>query len=100
MLLSMVIISFFQSGQMVAKIGRHIAKITSGKMTIPAIFALDPAGPGFGFNGNHYDGMEPIQSSDADYVQVIHTSGGMLGMEYRCGNVGEYTYKSYGFSYE
>jgi hypothetical protein len=73
---------------MVAKIGRHLSKLTSGKMTISALYALDPAGPGFGFDGIHVEGMEPITSSDADYVQVIHTCGGVLGMEYRCGTVG------------
>lgn len=34
-------------GQMVAKIGRHLKKLTDGRVTIPALYALDPAGMKF-----------------------------------------------------
>lgn len=31
-------------GQMVGKVGRQLQKITSGRLVIPRIYALDPAG--------------------------------------------------------
>jgi hypothetical protein len=52
---------------MVAKIGRHLKQISNGRMSIPALYALDPAGPGFA--DEHFEGMEPINKNDADYVQ-------------------------------
>lgn len=77
---------FHLSGQMVAKVGRHVRELSSDKYQISNIFALDPAGPGF--EDQPFNGMEPISSTDADYVQVIHTNGGNLGMQYRCGTIG------------
>lgn len=34
--------------------------------------------------------MEPISRNDGDYVQIIHTCGGQLGMQFRIGTVDFY----------
>lgn len=72
---------------MVGKIGRHLRKLSGDKYRVSTIFALDPAGPGF--EERAMADMEPISLSDADYVQIIHTNGGMLGMQFRCGTIGK-----------
>lgn len=71
---------------MVGKIGRHVKKLSVNRYQVSTIFALDPAGPYFA--DQHINGMDPISFTDADYVQVIHTNGGVLGMQYRCGGIG------------
>lgn len=73
---------------MVGKIGRHLKKISEGKLVIPRIYALDPAGPGF--EDHNIDGFEPICRTDAKYVQIIHTCGGKLGMIHRVGHIDFY----------
>lgn len=73
---------------MAGKIGRHIQKISNGLVKIPRIYALDPAGPGF--EDHPSIGFEPIKRTDADYVQIIHTNGGQLGMQQRTGTVDFY----------
>lgn len=45
---------------------------------------------GPGFEDRFIDGMEPISKADADYVQIIHTCGGQLGMQNRAGHVDFY----------
>jgi len=75
-------------GQMVGKIGRHLRKITNGKLSVPRIIALDPAGPGF--EDHHIDGFEPITRTDGDYIQIIHTCAGKLGMQRRVGDIDFY----------
>lgn len=72
------------SGQMVGKISRQLKKITSGKLIIPRIFALDPVAPGF--ENHHIEGFESISKTDGKYVQIIHTSAGELGMQRSAGN--------------
>lgn len=77
---------------MAGKIGRHIKKISGGTYRISKIFALDPAAPGFEKTDHstidHLEGFSPIKASDADYVQVIHTDSGTLGMQFRVGTIG------------
>ncbi|XP_058058545.1 pancreatic lipase-related protein 3-like [Anopheles bellator] len=60
-------------------LGAHLAglsgkRLTSGKAG--AIFGLDPAGPLF----SSADPSARLASTDADYVEVIHTNGGALGL--------------------
>jgi Lipase len=74
------------SGQMVGKIGRHVKKLSGGVYSISSIFALDPAGPGF--ERDHLNDFEALSSTDANYVQVIHTDAGTLGMQFRSGTIG------------
>ena len=69
---------------MVGKIGRQLKKISSGRLVIPRIFALDPTGPGF--EDYNYHDFEPIMKTDGKYVQIIHTCGGQLGMLHRVGS--------------
>lgn len=45
--------------------------------TIGAIFALDPAGPGFESNKT----ATRLQPDDAEYVECIHTNGETLGLK-------------------
>lgn len=75
-------------GQVVGKIGRQLRKITNDKMVIQKITALDPAGPGF--EDRSIDGFEPITRTDGQYVQIIHTCGGQLGMQHRVGHIDFY----------
>lgn len=69
-------------------LGAHIAGI-AGKQVykrtgqlLSRITALDPAGPCF--SNIHVDGK--LVKSDANYVDVIHTNGGMLGLKESMGN--------------
>lgn len=43
---------------MVGKIGRHLQKITNGKMILPRIYALDPAGNKFQMKIKLFSNME------------------------------------------
>lgn len=45
---------------------------------------------GPGFEDSPIEGMEAIHSTDAKYVQVIHTCGGKLGMLHRVGKIDFY----------
>lgn len=94
------------SGQIVGKIGRTVTKMTNGKMVIPKIFALDPSGKKFlnilcflfpifnfpapNFEFNPVNGFEAISKTDATYVQIIHTNGGILGMQMQAGTADFY----------
>ena len=69
-------------------LGAHIAGI-AGKQVykrtgqlLSRITALDPAGPCF--SNIHVDGK--LVKNDANYVDVIHTNGGMLGLKESMGN--------------
>uniref|UniRef100_A0A182QA29 Lipase domain-containing protein n=1 Tax=Anopheles farauti TaxID=69004 RepID=A0A182QA29_9DIPT len=60
-------------------LGAHLAglsgkRVTSGR--VGAILGLDPAGPLFSSN----EPRTRLASTDAQYVEVIHTNGGTLGM--------------------
>ncbi|XP_035775173.1 lipase member H-like [Anopheles albimanus] len=60
-------------------LGAHLAGLTGKRMAsgkVGSIVGLDPAGPLF-FSG---DPTGRLASTDADYVEVIHTNGGILGM--------------------
>ena len=46
---------------------------------IPKIFALDPTTSHF--ESNIYKGFESLSRTDAEYVQVIHTNAGILGLQ-------------------
>ena len=73
--------------QCVGLVGRTVKKISNGQYVIPKIFALDPAGPGFEFNTIvGVSGFNSITKDDGEYVQVIHTNGGRLGVEKRVGH--------------
>lgn len=61
-------------------LGGHTAGI-AGKRTsrgrLAAVVAMDPANPGFDANRPG----DRVAATDANYVEVIHTNGGMLGMD-------------------
>ncbi|XP_045774010.1 phospholipase A1 VesT1.02-like isoform X1 [Maniola jurtina] len=64
-------------------LGAHIAGIAGKKVkertgkSIARITGLDPAGPCF----SNIDTGARLDASDAEYVDVIHTNGGMLGLK-------------------
>ncbi|XP_049532269.1 phospholipase A1-like [Anopheles darlingi] len=60
-------------------LGAHLAGLTGKRMVsgkVGSIIGLDPAGPLFSSG----DPAGRLASTDADYVEVIHTNGGILGM--------------------
>jgi len=63
-------------------LGGHVAGVTGSTLTnltglkVPRISAYDPAGPLFA----NADDAVRIDPTDADFVDVIHTNGGLLGM--------------------
>lgn len=73
---------------MVGKIGRSLQAVSEKKFTVPRIYALDPAAPGF--ESRWIDGMEPIGRTDGDYVHIIHTCAGQLGLQFRVGHAGKF----------
>ncbi|XP_063708701.1 lipase member H-like [Culicoides brevitarsis] len=59
-------------------LGAHLAGIVGKNMKsgkIPVIYGLDPAGPLFSI----HDPDKRLDKNDAEYVEVIHTDGGMQG---------------------
>ncbi|XP_046617079.1 pancreatic lipase-related protein 3-like isoform X2 [Neodiprion virginianus] len=52
--------------------------------TLPRIVGLEPAGPFF------YTVLERLKPSDAEFVEVIHTDAGVLGMDLEVGHVDFY----------
>lgn len=62
-------------------LGAHISGIAGKQLQSPGkigvIIGLDPAGPLFPFNNIH----KRLADTDADYVQVIHTDAGYLGIK-------------------
>lgn len=70
---------------MIGKIARTLKEISSNKLEIPRIVALDPASPGF--ESSNMKGFDPISKTDATYVQIIHTCIGKLGMQGRAGHI-------------
>ena len=65
-------------GQLIARIGYYL----NGK--IGFIIALDPAYPSFPYEPDNL--AERLDSSDAEFVQVIHTNSGFLGYPYSIGD--------------
>ncbi|XP_067635230.1 vitellogenin-2-like [Eurosta solidaginis] len=59
--------------QIVGEIARHFTKLTGEK--IPRVTGFDPAGPCF----NYEQQSTTLSSSDADYVDIIHTNPGIAG---------------------
>uniref|UniRef100_A0A182Y8X3 Lipase domain-containing protein n=1 Tax=Anopheles stephensi TaxID=30069 RepID=A0A182Y8X3_ANOST len=60
-------------------LGAHLAGLSGKRVTtgrVGAIVGLDPAGPLF----SSRDSTTRLDSTDAQYVEVIHTNGGTLGM--------------------
>lgn len=64
-------------------IGRNIQSMTSQQLILPRISALDPAGP------LYYPevGTTHLRSTDALFVDVIHTDAGFLGSPETTGTV-------------
>lgn len=75
-------------------VGRELKALTIQKFSVPRIFALDPdrnfdethftlflihSIPGEGYEGP-VKIAEPVSRFDGDYVQIIHSNGGELGM--------------------
>ncbi|CAO1342054.1 unnamed protein product [Diamesa hyperborea] len=59
-------------------LGGHAVGIAAKRLTrgvAEAVFSLDPAGPLFSINSPD----TRVASTDANYVEVIHTNGGVLG---------------------
>ena len=75
-------------GQMIGKIGRTIISITAGTTSLPRLTALDPSGPGF--YAPVIANEKAISSSDATFVDVIHTDAFNLGTIFKCGHVDFY----------
>lgn len=70
-------------------LGSHIAGIAAKRIQsgrIPIIVALDPAYPLF--SKSEHD--KRLARTDADYVQVIHTSIGQLSIPYPIGHADFY----------
>ncbi|XP_044256955.1 phospholipase A1-like [Tribolium madens] len=69
-------------------LGAHIAGNAGSVIKSPVgqIIGLDPAGPGFSLN----ETGDRLDSSDGQYVQVIHTHGRLLGFSFSSGHVDYY----------
>ncbi|XP_037903872.1 lipase member H-B-like isoform X2 [Hermetia illucens] len=61
--------------QMAGLIGRIIKQSMHGKLVIKRISGLDPAYPGF-----YGEEIQGLSSADAEFVDIIHTDGGFLGV--------------------
>ncbi|XP_050298257.1 lipase member H-A-like isoform X2 [Anthonomus grandis grandis] len=72
------VIGLSLGGQIAGMTGQFVR---SGRL--PRITALDPAGPLF--NNNPIE--ERLDSSDADFVDVIYTNSGVFGMKYSVGHL-------------
>ncbi|KAL6986587.1 hypothetical protein U1Q18_051233, partial [Sarracenia purpurea var. burkii] len=69
-------------------IGSHIAGLIGKRVngTLAKIFALDPAYPLY----HHRDPSGRLDVNDAEFVQVIHTSGNFISFEDNIGHVDFY----------
>ncbi|XP_065073522.1 phospholipase A1 VesT1.02-like, partial [Ochlerotatus camptorhynchus] len=70
-------------------LGGHAAGITGKRVTrgrLHSIIALDPALPLFSINAPN----ERVASTDANYVEVIHTNAGLLGFDLPIGQADFY----------
>ena len=76
--------SRFCSGQMSGMVGRKIQQLSYGKIILPRIVALDPAGLLF------EESADAISKSDAVNVQIIHSNGGRMGMQRQAGTIDFY----------
>ena len=74
---------------MVGKIGRSVISQTAGRTVLPRITALDPAGPLF-YPFPVVLLEKAISSSDAAFVDIIHTDGGVLGSLFPGGHIDFY----------
>lgn len=61
--------------------GKRVYKLTRKRLS--RITALDPAGPCF----SNVSSANRLDRTDALYVDVIHTNGGMLGLKEPVGNL-------------
>lgn len=60
-------------------LGAHLAGVVGKSMKvgrIPVIYGLDPAGPFFSIS----EPDKRLDKGDAEYVEVIHTDGGLQGL--------------------
>lgn len=64
--------------------GRHFHHLTNKK--VPRITGLDPARPCF----NEGERLNGLQRGDADFVDVIHSNAGILGLKNPIGDVDFY----------
>lgn len=77
-------------GQCIGLVSRHLKILSDDRLIIPRLFALDPAAPGFeennvltlfyGWVTFRKTDFPMVSSSDAKYVQIIHTSSGSYGI--------------------
>lgn len=84
-------------GQCIGLVSRHLKTLSKDRLQIPRLFALDPAAPGFekdnllstiyGWVTFQKSEFEMISTTDAKYVQIIHTSAGSYGIEESRGHV-------------
>ncbi|XP_054262541.1 lipase member I-like [Macrosteles quadrilineatus] len=68
-----------------AQVANYLAN-TLGKNKLPRITGLDPAGPGFTLMSK----TRRLDPSDAKFVDVIHTNGGLQGDIQTCGHIDFY----------
>ncbi|KAG4071164.1 hypothetical protein HA402_001154 [Bradysia odoriphaga] len=57
-------------------IGKYVQEAFQYDIRIPHITALDPAGPTIG----HYACKDRLCNTDAQFVEIVHTNGGILGL--------------------
>lgn len=69
--------------QLAGVIGRDIIRKTNSQRKIRRITGLDPAGPGFSFASN----LPTLDSSDATFVDNIHTNAPVFGVPCPTGHV-------------
>lgn len=79
---------FLFRAHLVGKTARHINITSNGRLIVPRVYGLDPAGPSFeGVRGNARFNSERLNKNDARFVQVIHTNGGNFGFRAPIGHV-------------
>jgi hypothetical protein len=71
-------------GHLIGFIGRSLQNVSNNEMNITRMTSLDPAGPLF-YGPISYRFNEPLRSSDAQFVDVIHTDYSLLGAPYESG---------------
>lgn len=79
-------VGFSLGGQVVGFVGRNVHQMFGIKLR--AILSLDPALPLFDYGNLD----QHINAADADYVQVVHTNGGTLGMHNPLGHADFYVH--------
>ncbi|XP_025161589.1 phospholipase A1 member A-like [Harpegnathos saltator] len=76
------IVSISLGAHVAGRIGRNVVNASIGNFTVPRITGLDPAGPNF----NDYPEL-CLSSSDARFVDIIHTDQGYYGINLNRGTV-------------